>query len=480
MRSQLGLRFQLLLGLGIIIFAATISVGAITVWATRWRVTRHQVSYGQMLGEALSKVLALRLAVTEEENRSLEEFVADFGADAGILEIDIADIHKKILFSSHRPQRSKSEDGLLSQALNTQQQVIQALEGSERLVVCTPLTSHGTQLGVLRIVVPLIPEKLEWPFLFWVLMSIDGLMIVLFVGYVLTRYVIHPVELMEQAAHQVTRGDLDVRLPEEGANELSSLAASFNSMTDSVKSQLERLKAQQEEIAAKSEQLIRSEKLASVGRLAAGIAHEVGNPLQSLMGFTDMLLKGGGDEETQMDFLTRISSETQRIHQIIRELLDYARPFKEAIEKVHLNAVVEQAIQLVKPQKRLRQVSVTVSGLESLPPVVANTQRLVQVLVNLLLNAGDAMNGNGEIVFRGSASEGSQLVELHMANSGPLIPVEDRPHIFDPFFTTKEPGQGTGLGLSVAQSIIESFDGKLRLVDAPQTTFLLSLPKAHT
>jgi signal transduction histidine kinase len=148
---------------------------------------------------------------------------------------------------------------------------------------------------------------------------------------------------------------------------------------------------------------------------------------------------------------------------------------EEALEATDLASVVEQSLQLVGPQQRLQGVTVERRDLARLPPAAANPQRMIQVLVNLLLNAADAMGGQGTIVVSGTRPD-DERVELRVQNSGPPIPAEDRARIFEPFFSTKEPGSGTGLGLCVAQAIAESFDGSLWLADDKQTTFVVALP----
>ena len=213
-----------------------------------------------------------------------------------------------------------------------------------------------------------------------------------------------------------------------------------------------------------------------MGRLAAGVAHEVGNPLQSIVGFTEILLSGGMSEEERADFLQRVRHETERIHNIIRELLDFARPQQDEPEPVKLAQVVEQSLQLVGPQKRLKAVVVVCDGLEDLPPVAASSQRLIQVLVNLLLNAADAMEGQGTITITGAYQEAEGMGEITVSNDGPPIPEQHRDQIFDPFFTTKDPGQGTGLGLAVASSIIERHGGTLELKSGDPPTFSIQLP----
>ena len=477
-----GLRTQLLVGLTVIILVATISVGVITVWTTRQQVVGIELENGRLLGHGLSSVLAGALGSPGDSGPVLQRVVASIAMSNAVLSIEVVDSHMNVLIRSREgiaggPRRSPD----LAAAINTEQQVVRVMEGERHvLAVSTPIFVRGKLAGGVRLQILLGPDRFGWPRLFWILMCVDGVIMVLFVTGVLTRYVIRPVDAMQRAAAKVTDGDLTVRLAEEGARELALLAESFNKMTASVQEQLRRVERQRAELAASREHLIRSEKLASVGRLAAGVAHEVGNPLQSIVGFTEILLKGRQSPEEQADSLQRVRDETQRIHVIIRELLDFARPVEDAIERVDVQSVVEQSLQLVGPQRRLREVQTELNGLNELPPVAANGQRLIQVLVNLLLNAADAIGGAGSITIEGHHLRDDGRVELRVSNSGPPIDDEDRGRIFDPFFTTKEPGHGTGLGLAVAQAIVESYEGQLLLdEEAQQTTFVVDLPVAQ-
>jgi signal transduction histidine kinase len=473
-----GMRTQLLLGLVFMIAVATVSVGAITAWATRWQVAEQRLAHGRLLGQTLAWVLAPVLERRGELQRAVSAVV---GGD--VRRIQVVDRASRPLAAAGPTYGRPLDDPTLVQALSLEKTRAQLVEddGATRLQVAAPILIRGRLAGAARMEVSVGEGGLRWPTLFWVLMAFDGLLLVLFVGFVLTRYVVKPVERIQRAALQVTEGDLFARVAPEGGAELVSLAESFNSMTAHLRDQLNRLERQREEIVATREQVVRSEKLASVGRLAAGVAHEVGNPLQAIVGFSDMLARGGLDEGQEADFHARLKSEAERIHQIIRQLLDYARPVEDAIEPVDLAAVVEQSLQLVGPQRKLKQVEVEREGLGQLPPAAANTQRLVQVLVNLLLNAADAIaegerpprsqggegEGAGTVTVRGQPLDDDQ-VEIRISNTGPAIPLEDRGRLFDPFFTTKDPGEGTGLGLSVAQSIIESYGGRLELADDEQ------------
>jgi two-component system NtrC family sensor kinase len=472
-----GLRTQLLFGLVLIIVVATVSVGAITAGTTRWQIAEVQITSGRILGQALGRVLAPLL---QQERRSELERVVRTVAGLGMMRgLDVVSRQMVLLASNRRRGgANRIDDPDLLQAIRTGQQQIRFTDDDpELMVVSSPVDAGGPVLGALRLELHVGTQQARWPLLFWALMGVDGLLLLLFVAYVLTRYVVQPVERVQQAALRVTGGDFATRVEPAGAREFASLAESFNTMTAHLGHQLERLERQRGELASSREQVIRSEKLASVGRLAAGVAHEVGNPLQAIIGFTELLLRGGLDAERTEDYLRRVQNESQRIHRIVRELLDFARRVDDAIEPVRLSAVVAQALQLVGPQRKLKTVDVRQSGLEDLPEVAGNSQRLVQVLVNLLLNAADAMEGSGTLEIRGSQIEARSVVELRLTNSGRPIPPEDRDRIFDPFFTTKEPGEGTGLGLSVAQSIVESYGGRLALADEPTTTFVIELQR---
>ncbi len=474
-----GLRSQLLVGLTLILIAATLSVGGLTFWSVRRQVAELQLDSGRRLGEGLAAAVGHGFASWPPPDPQLRSLLRDL-AKSPILSLEVVDTQLRQRVRTDPLAGSAEDDLELRSAILSGRQQLRVADGPPRsLIVVSPISVRGVTRGALR-ARTVLEADYGWPRLFWLLMALDGALLVLFVALVLTRYVVRPLEALREAAGRVAGGDLAVQLRSDGAREFTSLASSFNVMTQSLKDKLERVEHQRQELAESREHLIRSEKLASVGRLAAGVAHEVGNPLQAIVGFTEMLLAGGQSPEEQRDFLERVRTETQRIHRIVRELLDYARPVEDAIEAVELAAVVEQSLQLVMPQQRFRGVEVERSGLAHLPAAAANGQRLVQVLVNLFLNAADAMEGKGRILVegrqepRGETGSTSRL-QLRVSNTGPAIPAADRVRIFDPFFTTKDPGQGTGLGLSVAQSIVESYGGRLYLDETPETTFVIVL-----
>ncbi|MFQ5911668.1 MAG: sensor histidine kinase [Nitrospinota bacterium] len=235
-------------------------------------------------------------------------------------------------------------------------------------------------------------------------------------------------------------------------------------------------------------QLIRSERLASAGQMAAGIAHEIGNPLTSVLGLVDLLLTRSDNERRQEEVLERIASEIARVKQIIGNLLDFSRPAAISVGSVDVNRAIEDTLPLVRAQRRFRNVTVRMDLEPTLPLVQADTKQLQQVLVNLLNNAAEAAGEEGEVIIRSeamprgeaplSAAAQDSFVRFSVTDTGGGVEAEDPERIFDPFFTTKGTGEGVGLGLAVSRGLIEKFGGSLELENHPGkgATFHVWLP----
>jgi hypothetical protein len=318
---------------------------------------------------------------------------------------------------------------------------------------------------------------------FWLTMLIvaDVMIFVVFGGYLVRRLVIRPVDEIVAAAEAIAEGDLARRAPKMNSVELARLATSLNQMTT-------RLLEEQTLV-------VRAEKMASVGRLAAGIAHEIGNPLGAINGYTHILrrrLRADGLE----DELDAIDRETARIDRIVRGLLDYARPRRTTPESIDVDECVERVVGMLRDQGALKQVEVHTEMAPGVPALSGDRHELEQALVNLLLNAVDAMNGNGMVTIaaRGDSlvalreaatprqgdptsalaereknprvrawlhrvGEPARILTLTVADSGPGVDPDDVERIFDPFFTSKPPGKGTGLGLAIVARIVDNLGG---------------------
>jgi len=197
-----------------------------------------------------------------------------------------------------------------------------------------------------------------------------------------------------------------------------------------------------------------------VGRLAAGIAHEVGNPLAAVLGYLEILSQGVDEEEFERELLHRTRVEVDRIHIIIRQLLDYARPGEGQKNRVAPRALLDEAVATVRSQAGFRGVELVVEAPEDLPELSVEADKLHQVLVNLLLNASDAIQGEGRITL--TAERAGEELQISCQDSGGGIAQEDLKKVFEPFFSTKEPGAGTGLGLAMCQRMVEAEGGWIR------------------
>lgn len=296
----------------------------------------------------------------------------------------------------------------------------------------------------------------------------------------LTMLIVRPLEQVVRSSQSLASGTGVERLDEKGPAELHRLATTFNDMASQLRRErlaleqrLQELQRTTDALSVTQRHLARGEKLATVGRMAAGLAHEVGNPLSAILGMVELLRNQQLSPQEQAEFLARIQSETERIHGIIRDLLDFSR--RDAAgdgepQQADLSAVIEDAVALLSPQKAAKDIAVQVHIREGLPPVHGSRTRLTQVLLNLLLNAVDALDGRGAIVVEAQPSPTTgdcPEVCLSVQDDGPGIAPEMLERLFEPFATSKPVGQGTGLGLAVSHSLIEGMGGEMTATNCP-------------
>lgn len=310
----------------------------------------------------------------------------------------------------------------------------------------------------------------------------------------LTRLVVRPVEALTVVAEGIAAGR-SAPAPMRGAAEVVRLSVAVHAMQQALaaadagkRRRLEELEQKTVALEQAQHTLVRSEKMASVGRLAAGVAHEIGNPLAAILGLLELVQRGGLSREEEREFLRRVEKETERIQGIIRNLLDFSRvepPPHDGTRgadepRADLRQVVEDALRLVGPQKDLRDITVERRFAEGLDPVCAAAGPLTQVVLNLLLNAADAIEGAGTIRVEVQPGEAPHTVTLTVDDTGSGFSPEDAPHLFEPFFTTKPKGRGTGLGLAVSLAIVDHYQGTLQAHRLPQggARFTVTLPAA--
>jgi signal transduction histidine kinase len=288
-------------------------------------------------------------------------------------------------------------------------------------------------------------------------------------AYRLTR----PLERLSTAARDIGEGRFDVTVEVPSADEIGDLSVSFNRMTRG-------LRERDDALRAAHTQLIQSEKLAAFGQLGAGIAHEVKNPLAGILGCAQIALKKADPGSMLHTNLQLIEKETRRCKSIIDNLLRFARQEKTSLEPTSVNVVVEDAVAIVRHQMEMHRVHLETELASDLPEILANANQLQQVVMNLAINAQQAMEdtpGQITIVTRRSAAG---AVEIAVRDTGPGMTREILDKIFEPFFTTKPSGKGTGLGLSVSFGIVKDHAGEIAVDSAPGrgTTFVITLP-AH-
>jgi PAS domain S-box-containing protein len=249
--------------------------------------------------------------------------------------------------------------------------------------------------------------------------------------------------------------------------------ASFGIFTD-----LRQVEQMQKRLNDKQMQLIQSEKMASLGRLAAGVAHEINNPLSGVLIFANLVLEDLPEDSDQRQDLERVISETTRCKTIVRELLDFARQDDTTCEMLDINHVIKESIHLVRNQSVFLNVEIVLDLEPNLPVVSVSTTRLNQVFLNLYLNAAEAMDGAGTLTVRTSAIADGKSVQVEFCDTGHGIPMDIQTNIFEPFFTTKEVGKGTGLGLSVSYGIIQDCGGTINVwsEQGKGATFVVALP----
>jgi two-component system NtrC family sensor kinase len=319
------------------------------------------------------------------------------------------------------------------------------------------------------------------------------------VGFLVHRLVYVPLRDLETGAKKLATGNLDEPIPVRSADEFGQLAGSFNAMTsalrdtqnklrDSARTLEQKVDERTQQLRAAESESVQREKLAAVGLLASGIAHELNNPLTGVLTFSHLIrdkLPAGSPDAEDMDLVIR---ETKRCASIIRRLLDFARQKPPEKKFTDLNKVIEETARFIERPAHLSDIVVAMELGRDLPQLWIDENQIKQVVMNVLVNAQQATEGGGTITVRtrlcpepispevGAAAV--PMVEIAVVDTGCGIPQKDLQRIFDPFFTSKEVGKGTGLGLSVSHGIVKAHGGAIKVESAlgEGSTFRIYLP----
>lgn len=304
-----------------------------------------------------------------------------------------------------------------------------------------------------------------------------------------TSRIINPLQKMVLATQRIAKGDLTHKLHVKSKDEIGALAESFDKMTVELRMANQKLiewgktlekkvEERTAEIRQMQTHLIQQEKLASLGKLAAGIAHEINNPLGGILIYSHLLLEDTKKEDPQYQNLEKIVKETTRCRDIVKGLLQFARPKEPEVTQINVNSTLDNALLLLESQAIFQDIAIKKQYQDGLPPVVADKSQLQQVFINIILNAVDAMNGKGILTLKTNFSEGKRFINIAISDTGHGIKERDRSRLFEPFFTTKEVGAGTGLGLAICYSIIQKHEGTIDVESevGKGSTFTVKLP----
>jgi len=299
--------------------------------------------------------------------------------------------------------------------------------------------------------------------------AMAGMIIALIVSNFLARGMLQPIKQLIFASHQWADGNLEYRVEATQTDEIAELTETFNMMASSLKERDEKLKEYTQQ------QIMKSERLATLGQLAAGVAHEINNPLGAILMYAHLSLEEMEAADDRCRNLEKMVIEATRCKNIVRGLLDFARQSEPNVEESDANEVLRRTLSLLENQALFQNIKITTAFSTSLPKAMMDSSQIQQVFTNIILNAAEAMAGEGELIIASRVASNGESIEIECSDTGCGIPRENLGKIFDPFFTTKEVGRGTGLGLAVSYGIIARHNGAIEVESelGKGTTFIV-------
>ncbi|OGA31444.1 MAG: hypothetical protein A3G80_03410 [Betaproteobacteria bacterium RIFCSPLOWO2_12_FULL_62_13b] len=527
MRSRT-LKFKVVFYLALALTLAMLVFTLLVVRHQRDQLLQEVESHVAQISEVIKK--STRFAMLTNQPNYVDRIIRDVGNQGSIEKVRILSKDGTIIHSTYLPEIGLKVDrkaeacvlchlseASLEQLPQSQRSRIFATPAGERMlgsmdVIRNEPSCHSANchvhskaqsvLGVLDIVYSLgeIDRTMRTNAIIMAAYSLGFIVIAsLCVGFFVHRLVYVPLRDLETGAKRLSSGNLEQVIPVRSEDEFGQLAASFNAMTATLRnSQLElrewghtleqKVAKRTQELRIAEAETVRTEKLASVGLLAAGIAHELNNPLTGVLTFTSLLRKkmpAGSADAEDLDLVIR---ETKRCATIIRRLLDFAREKAPEKKFTDLNQVIEDTARIIERPAFFRDIEIAMDLDRNLPVVWVDADLIKQVMMNMLVNAQHAIEQEGSITVRSrrfpqpkSPEPGMEpvpMVEISIIDTGCGIPEKNLKRIFDPFFTSKEVGKGTGLGLSVSHGIVKAHGGVIEVESAvgKGSTFRIYLP----
>ena len=401
-------------------------------------------------------------------------YIQNLSEEKSFIRLTLLDKNGKPVYSSGH---AGSDVFLPFEGLSQTRQGSYIRAGGKSIVHVVNIVRNETQVGRAGLLMSLMPEQSRLARTRQVLgvYFILNFFLLLSLGiYILSKIVIAPINRLLAATEKITSGNYGQTLKATGSAELARLAGSFNVMSAALLSkekqvalQMSALEKANVDIRQAREQAFHSEKMASIGLLAAGMAHEVGTPLAAIMGYAELLTEDSNTCPETRDYARRIFQECNRIDRLVRSLLDYSRPRVVALKSLDIPSLVVQTLDMLTQQGAFKKIKVSTYFEKDIPVTLGDVHQLQQTLVNLVLNSRDAMPNGGKLNVRVTRADSvktggnREYLRVDIIDNGMGIPQENIANLFVPFFTTKPPGKGTGLGLPIAARIIEEFGGKI-------------------
>ncbi|HLB25742.1 MAG TPA: ATP-binding protein [Nitrospirota bacterium] len=361
-------------------------------------------------------------------------------------------------------------------------------DGQKYMDILAPVDeAGGPQFLKVRYVISYrsLEERLSAIRMEFLLLACFSILAGILAATVLSAKLIRPVLKLRQGAGEIARGNLDYAVDISAKDEIGELGRSFNLMALSLKEHRKSLEeanknlmAANEELKVLQKELIRSERMAAVGELAAGLSHEIDNPIGVILGFAELLLEDMPQDDPRREDVTTILEESKRCKRIVRGLLDFSRPPVLGVAPTDVNDVIRRTVEAAFSQRLFKKVKVKMDLAQGTPEVMADPDRLKQVFMNLMINAAQSMPEGGDVHVRSAYHPEEEAVKVSVKDSGPGIPADNIGRVFDPFFTTKKPGEGTGLGLAICVRLLEEQGGSIAALSEPGqgATFIVTLP----
>ena len=502
---RFGLRAEILLSLTVLLVAAMFLTSFVLLRITERDLLQYKIDAAMAVAQKIQAVVEVStkhgLPVSHRDIKErLQEGISWMAHSDLYGDIVVFGKDGTVWVSGAHPEASgKFDEAKINSVFKSGEPSTRINRERTLLTITAPIYAEGECIAAASIPVRIetVTQGLRRSrVLIWFYLGLNVLVLVVFGYFLLSRIVIRPIKRMVKIADHFEETDLFSILTRSEGNEIARLTVALNRMLKRIGDHKEHLEAHvlslekaNLELKQAREEVVRSEKLSSLGRLAAGVAHEVGNPIGAILGYTNLLMDRVGDDEEAMDYLKRIENEVTRTNTIVRELLDFSRPSPSEPAPVDVNDLITESTGFFAHQKLMEAVKIETALDRGAGMVWADAGQLKQVLINLMLNAGDAMEEGGSLTVSSRqvlpAKEGvgpdessGGHIQISVADTGKGIASAELNRIFDPFYTTKPPGKGTGLGLAISLRIIEGLGGSIHVesTEGKGSTFTIELP----